>query len=533
MYQCWKRYAAESCLLYTVENMAHFCWNNPSEIKDMANPEGRHLYSCLRCGRSHMCSPPEFLTCPRMPSPSNPNMFVCPFSGQELSLISVGSLNSSFDNRELTLAAMREVFAAKAAIKNEKRLGKRIGMKMARRLRRGANQSASSTTRNTMRNQADEAQASGLAMQKVRKFEHFSKAYKLPQQQQQQHHLALNWKRELSSPLPSMPNEDDMELEQQRHRIVNDMTLSSGTFYEDDAMTNNNKDDNHDGDDDDGDTYHDAANASGNGALDPLWFSPVVVIPRLEMEADNAYYQDYLTPVAAFLKSRPDLTSVFSSSSSSSSSSLQKQQQQQSKPFEKRTWRLLPLRRQLELPRNEREEIAPHQLEVQHYMKLFVNHFTPLLSKESKASACDPFIYAQLCDRFLWLFHMHVVPISPAHHSKKNGGGGGGSVFDPNGPALPRLLFTLLTLIFTQPGYARDSVTDAKLVVWFPDPWLQACSNAGLFSQEAGVPHSLLPQSQKGTVNLTHIYDALMSILKIPSLSPQTLYTFFSAVFSL
>jgi hypothetical protein len=217
----------------------------------------------------------------------------------------------------------------------------------------------------------------------------------------------------------------------------------------------------------------------------------------------------------------------------------QQQQQPQTRPREKKTWRLLPLLGRLKLPANEREEIAPHQLETLHYMKLFVNHFTPLLQKESRVvSACDPFIYAQLCDRFLWLFHMHVAPIhnSPTPSHKKNGGGGSGgsSIFDPNGPSLPRLLFTLLTLIFTQPGYARDSITDAKLVVWFPDPWLQACSNAGLFNNQHEVPQSLLPQSQKsgGIVNLTNIYEGLMSILKIPSLSPQTLYTFFRAVFS-
>src|SRR4051812_36463483 len=94
MYQWWRRFGAESSLLYDVENMSHFCWTQPSEIKsDMVNFKGERLYGCLRCGRSHMCRPPEYLTCPRLASPSNLNAFVCPFSGRELGLISVGSQN--------------------------------------------------------------------------------------------------------------------------------------------------------------------------------------------------------------------------------------------------------------------------------------------------------------------------------------------------------------------------------------------------------------------------------------------------------
>ncbi len=480
MYQFWRRYAQDSSLLYQVDPLMHHCWEHPEEIKsNMVNAQGRRLFGCLRCGRSHMCHPPEHLTCPRLTSPSNPNALVCPFSGVELGIVAVGTATGSFDHREQTLTSMREVFAATSAMSNEKRLGIRQGPRLARRLQRGANNSASATTRNSMRRQAVEAMERTVNLEKVRRFERLSKGL------QQYMHLPPNWK----SSIPTTIAVETDALEEQRRALVLDIE-SQGTAQDDMVLA---------------DTSDDMDEAAPISVLDPLWFAPPVVIPRAEIDADNEYFRQYLAPVAAFMDT-PAISNIFFTSPVPAPASP---------PIitaptpTKTLWRLM----------QPAEELLSHQRELEHYVTQFLKHYVPLLTNSPEPMECG--VYVRFCDRFLWLYHAYVAPVGSANTG----------LFWPEAPTLPRLLFTLLTLILTQPGYARDAVTDAKRAVWFPDPWLLACSEAGLFDQ-AAVPRHLLAQSQKGVVNLHNIHEGLMSILKCTPFSPHQLVVFFrGAVF--
>ncbi len=310
----------------------------------------------------------------------------------------------------------------------------------------------------------------------------------------------------------------------------------------------------HGGDDDDDGQWeeklHDDeerrhARLTARGILDPTWYAPPIVIPTLEMEQDDALLQAWLDPVADYMAehcdfsifgplSKPlpasilsaptpmdeDATTTLTGSADSGSTTPSPPRTTAATPFipkKKRRPSRRPQSRRIRQqtlwfvlhPTMGARDQLPHQRSIQDYVGRFMDYYRPL----TPASIAQPpeeqrWRYVLFCDRLLWVYHYDTGHFRDALWPDKPKGG------------LERILFAILTLILTRPGYGRDAVSHAKIPVWIGCPWLTAMAKAGKFHP---APAFLLSRT---TVNLEKVRAPLMSILHCTNFSPHTLSHF-------
>lgn len=527
MYIWWRRRAQESSLLYTVTSYAHQCWTQRQEVEECTNSLGERLYGCLRCGRSHICVPPEYFSCPRITSQSNPDAMMCAFSGNEIGIL-CGTINSSFNQYETTLTALRERNAGAYLGGGYMRSGFQMGM----RLHEHANFSEHPGTQRSMRKQGDEAIQQGQdhaithRYLKTTRRNTFLRAPKLTAAAAGgggSNRMDTSSEEDAIEKEEEEEEKEDAETAAERLKMLELMaalptpTTSLGdSILEKDEMQR--------------EVDHSARVEMNAGPLEPLWTLPPVIIPDREMRADDAYLHRYLDPVCEVLEQQCRF-SVFSPPSASkkllqtekkapdthkNNNNPTKQQ-----PLKKKKrvdfsvyWRILQ-------PNGLPRDMLKHQRLMQDYLQRFLEHYVPLTPKLAATASKAPDNlqrYLLFSDRLLWFYHNQK-------------GLRDGSLWPMKKPnVLQRILFMILTSILIQPEYARDPVSDAKIFLWVEDPWLAACSKAGLFAQSKAPGH-ILPRSDNqlatgNPVNLSNMRASLLSILKLPSVSPHALSLF-------
>jgi hypothetical protein len=499
LYAEWRRFVQEVCLLYERPAGAHFCWKQPREVRKRKNPfTQRILYGCMRCLRSHMCSEPEHSTCPRVVSEINPGSFCCPFSAREIDG-SVAVANSSFDQREATRAAMRDNRSAES-LEHSQGSGIRAGHKMAHRLKAGASRSLETSTRNSMNAQALQAIERAKARSVTHSYTKFAKNYQ------------------------KAPGAKQTERPTKRRKV------SFSAAGESDA-TGDAADENHDdGGADDGDL--DSGN-NGDLSNDPLalWTPPHVTVPTEELAADDVYLRTMLNPAAAFMATEA-FGRAFATRTVAPAGPAQKEVSPVLPPMHlvapgtakdgvnKQIW--LPLRTVMES-----KLLVPHQRNLNAYVANFLQHYEPLLGAKAARAVLPATVerYAVMCDRLLWFYHRYVAPHATDLACWRLDYVLGEGLLWPDYARYKRILFAILTRVLTREGYARDRVTDAKVFVWLPDPFLLACDRADLF-HEFHAPEALLPQKSKSAPSLTRLQETLMSLLKCTTFSAHRLYDY-------
>lgn len=252
---------------------------------------------------------------------------------------------------------------------------------------------------------------------------------------------------------------------------------------------------------------------TARGILDPLWYRAPTVIPDFEMQEDDAFLENYLAPVVATLDQDPDFSwddfnmaikdekeeeggggspptspvSLTQSTSSATASPIIRRPIPPRGGLTARPSKSLSLVWPILDIQTATHDLLPHQRLMEEYIKKFIAHYQPLLLSlkpgQSPPAPLPQFKrYLLFCDRLLWLHHEDTGqrhgPLWPM----------------PPKANFPRLLFTLLTMLLTGPGYVRDPVSDAKIPVWLADPWLTACHKEGLFEQTRA-PLALMPRS--------------------------------------
>jgi len=370
-----------------------------------------------------------------------------------------------------------------------------------------------------------------------------------------------------------MPHADDEE-EEEEAAIRDIMTLEEEVRKEDGFLFDQAWDDgdygfgsatqqNHDDDGDDGqweEKLYDEeerkhARLTARGILDPTWYAPPIVIPALEMEEDDAFLKSWLDPIADYMEQHCDfsvfgplsmiLPSVINNNNeeaeeettaivldgSSSSLTLTPSPPRPSDPQKKKplgsplSFAFKPRKQKARAPRRKRvnrrtlwfvfhpstepRDLLPHQRTIRDYVDRFLDYYQPLTPPNLQHPPPEQrWRYILFCDRLLWAYHYETNEFhGPLWPFKPKGG-------------LERILFTILTLILTGPGYGRDPVSQAKVPVWVGCPWLIGMAKAGKFHP---APAHLLSRNNQ---NLDKLREPLMLILHCQNISPHTLSHF-------
>jgi hypothetical protein len=495
LYKGWLRHVQENCLLYEHALENHQCWEQAREIWPMQNPlTGRTLYGCLRCMRSHMCLPSK-KTCPRLVSPQNPGETICPFSGD---VITSGAsvANSSFNKRNDTFDAMRDYSNLEEGEgPRERSYNVRSGARYAKSLRVRANSAVYESSRRSMRQQADEAERRGKALRLIRTFEYYRGDSE-------------------KGTRPPAPKRRRKTVQENGGGAGPDSDLD---FV--DAVTSG------------------YAEAGDDNPFAPTWVPPCTIVPRTEAEADLAYLRRYLDPLAKIVDTDAFGALFSQSQSQSRTPAVVVKKEAKEKEKEKEQERVPAY---LASPAGKDEPfetpwlglapglapalLRPHQRELGVYIQKFLAHYGP----RAPSTAPEPDSverYAIFCDRVLWLYHRFVAPHAFNPMAWERGYVRGSGTLWPDGEQNRAIFYVLLTRVLTVEACGRDMVTDAKVFVWLPDPFLRTCREAGLFDALPPVESGLLAKSEKGR-GFDGMYQNVMAILRGTSFSPHALYTY-------
>ena len=493
LYAAWRKEVSEQCMLYERWPRIHFCWENKNEVRKMKNPlTGRTLYGCLRCMRAHVCRPErDYDTCPRIvDADGDEQALICPFSSERVgSSRPSGTHNGSFDqwndvhDRIRDMRRPRELAEEDAdplsLIKQHR--GNSHGY--AWHLRRGASEAKDARTSRTMYRQADVAEENAMRKPRLLAAIRAIGEKKAP-------------KKKGALPPPPPPQQADDE----------DVLAMPGEEL------------------------------------------PHIVLPQGDMEVDDAYLSSLLRPLCVRIAT--------------------------ASPFPTRTTGTRPRRRQQRRDDDEKEEeeeeeeavpraliapgdechpesrewiglspyhdnktLVPHQRHLLLYVTRFLKHYYDALLLVRTKSAVPvpppPLQYAVFCDRLLWLYHRYAGDTAQqANHWRAGYVVGPKHRLWPDGEKTRRIFYTMLTRVLTSSMEARDKVTETKIPVWLPDPFLTACWRARLFDALPPIETQLLGCTEHADFkpSLDHLRDDLLGVVHTATtrlgFSPHTLHDF-------
>jgi hypothetical protein len=514
MYRTWRRYVQEQCLLYERWPTVHYCWEAKGEVHEMYNPlTGRTLYGCMRCMRAHICQP-EYghVTCPRIvDAKGDEGAIICPFSG---ALIDTGDPvavhNGSFEQRADILDRMRDAQRPRELAHEEAdpmaliNLHRGNSLAYAWHLRRGASEAKEARTSRTMYQQADEAEEHArrkpLIRAALRSVGHVRKSRRAQTTQE--------------------------NARRGREATAAELGLPGPLEWEGEVLG---------GDDDD---------------MDPLEMPcqlPRIVLPPHDMDADDAYLSDVLRTLRARISNGPPLPPIAAAAEGASTTTTRKKKKKKKKK-EAATDGDLRVPRDIAMPGNsgrgdrrrwnalspyyDDKELVPHQRLLLRYVVRFVKHYTAL-APQGTPQPVSLVRYAVFCDRLLWLYHRYAGDTAQqVAYWRGDHVDGLSHRLWPDGERTRRIFFTLLTRVLTGLMEARDKVTDAKIPVWLPDPFLTACWRARLFVALPPIGTELLgrTESPHSTPSLDRLRDDLLAVVHVATtaaaFSPHALHDF-------
>lgn len=495
IYSSFRRRLEEERGIYRLEWQQHHCWTEPEQLHVARVSVSENFYGCLTCGRSHWCSAPEYASCPRAPA-STFGEYACPYSGVVLDAGSGAhfSVLGSYNIQNEAYTAVRE--AKRRTARDDAFLaGPAIGSKVARAL----------ASRGKFA-QADVARDSVWQRHQMREYQRLGGDYaetrdaKLRQQEVEDRR---------------MPWQRNADVENRAEDAKGEAPKAAEFSPEADFLDANGgaEDDMEPWGEDDG---HGTSREGAKSLRSTQWTSQPVLIPPSEGKADAAYLSDALEPVLVHLRRHvpawgeegtfkppsrvlePDAAAVPSVTAPAAPA-----------PLRAARWPLL--RRDARA-----QDYLPHQNMMLHYVQAFLAHFTPLLSGRMRAAPTplDAHEYVRLCDTVVLLYlTFHPSPLSLV------------AVDQP--ARIVRLLFVLLTYVFTSSYHARDPVTRASIPVLLPDPWLSACRRHLLFRDLQALPRALAPSgTASGQANFepTKLGNALLDGLDYCRATPHGLY---------
>lgn len=259
-YAAWRRRLEEETLRYDRQR-GHMCAD--ASARRVTIDTGARLYGCLDCGRSHVCQPPDYGTCPRIVAVGAADL-VCAFSGTVVGEPSHVMGYALECHRRQT---RREFLGSKSQVL--------VVGGSARRLRHQANAAASGAKRRRLNKAADSLVALQKSTYDVLAFEHY--ATRLDDQ----------GKRKRDDIAPSHGGGgDDMDSMDDDHR------LSYANDHDHDNNNNNNIINDGDGDD-----------SSDDGGLRPRTGGDYDLImgdldqTTADTQRDDTFMAAYLAPV--------------------------------------------------------------------------------------------------------------------------------------------------------------------------------------------------------------------------------------------
>jgi len=534
----------ERCMCYLIDDAQgqHPCWLQKEELWEIpcawdawTGRVTRVFFRCLRCGRSHICQPPAYITCPRVTSPENPADYVCGYSGRQLEN-EQGLLNSGFNQQGDALAAMEN--------KHGRRGGVPMGKQLAREFTSTANYVVSANERTKYRKLA------GVVRKNAQRAQEAILYNKLTQGNtalwQPSTFLEDDESSGSSSESEERPAVTEAERlhDQEQQKLIHLLGQVADAPVLDDEKGKRGGDDDGEGgggdahvedeseEEEEEDLLHTKNSKHKWSArreermkyrmnqrplMEPTYNVPPVVVPQVERLEDNAYLQEVLDPVADYLASylkSPARRAMATTKTPSRIPAVRPPPPPRQQP-----------RRTPSRPKNgaadKKSLWAPlhvhspahaqtaHQRDIVSYVSAFFNHYLP------NSSTPTP-LFAVFCDRLLWTYH-HVTglrhgPLWPMENSNN----------DTTATHLKRLLFGLLTHVLVQPGLAMDPASGAKIPVWLPHADLLALNRRGQLNP-AQAPVHLLP---RGIVQAGLMTTLCAAVLQCPSYSPHTLAAF-------